>query len=181
MIKKLGFATVLSALLLSGCGGGAGSNNTSNTPTDTETAQQKLLGTWMDGSFLNGCDFSGNESYKTVLTFTENDLKSEDFEYNNTTCDPSGLTKDIITTFEYSIIGTDTSKASHIFYKTDFTKTGVTLKKGTITNTEELQTGQVTKTGFLFDGEHLVFAKEDETETIRSNDFNLSDYFTKQP
>jgi len=178
MIKKLGFAAAMSVLLLSGCGGGSSSNTTPNT---IEIAHKKLIGTWLQNAQENGCYADTNTSSgKTILTFSQNDVSIKDFEYNNATCDSSGLTKNVIETYEYAIEGTGLSTTGKKFYKTSFTKTGISIIKGSITDPDELKTGQVIKLGLLFDGDHLVFSDKEETPDQYGSDFNLSEYLIKQ-
>jgi len=182
MKKRFGLTTITAAtVLLTGCGGGGSNAGDKATPNTIEAAQQKLIGTWIDGTYPNGCDNTGgSSSYKTILNFKQNDLITEDFEYNNTTCDTSGLTSDIVETYDYQIEGTDTAKnTGHISYKMVTTHTATSIKKGT--HSGNLSTGKVYKIEFLFDDDHLVFSEKEETPNQYTNDFNLSDFFIKQP
>ena len=169
-----------SILLFSGCGGGS---------TDTNTLEEiynKLLGTWIyapDGS-PNGCvaDNDDNSSIKMLLTFEQSDFRLHGYEYNNTVCDTNGLQLDIVYTFEYVVVGKDIANTGHTSYKMRFTKTNVKVnkKEDNITlGSDTFNTGQTLKNEFLFDGGHLVFSK-DSNDTYYPNDFNLSDYFTRQ-
>jgi hypothetical protein len=181
MVKKLGLATITATVLLTGCGGGSNAGDKA-TPNTIEAAQQKLIGTWIYGTYPNGCDNTGGSpSYKTIYNFTQSDLIVEDFEYNNTTCDTSGLTSDIAQTLEYVIEGTDKANTGQISYKTSFTITKEEVKKGSKSYGEESSIGQVIKTEFLFDNDHLVFSEKEKTPNQYTNDFNLSDFFIKQP
>ncbi len=182
MIKIFGLTTIaVATVLLTGCGGG-GSND--NTPNIIETAHSKLIGTWIDGTVNDGCETNAYSatSEKTILTFVQNDLTVEDLDYNNTTCNPSGLVKDVVETYEYSIEGTDKATTGQTSYKMSVTKTEVDIKKGTVTDPEILQTGDIIKLEFLFDNKaHLVFAEKAESKSQYSNDFNLSEYLIKLP
>ena len=169
---------VMASLVLIGCGGGGSG------PTIIEDAHAKLIGTWIDGTVPNGCDSNApysQSSSKTILTFQQNDLTLEDKKYNNTTCDSIGLISDIVYTYSYAIEGTDKAKTGQTSFITSLTSTKVTIKKGTVTDPNILKTGNVSKEEFLFDGDHLVFSKNESTPTQYANDFNLSNYWIKMP
>ena len=184
MIKTFGLTTIAAAVLLTGCGGGGGTSE-NNTPTTIETAQNKLIGTWIDGNYAPmGCNKYNNEtkSEKVTFTFSLNDLEVDFFEYNNTTCNPNGIITNTTETFSYQIEGTDKATTGQTSYKMSVIKTGVSIKIGTVTDPEILQTGKTAKDEFIFDGDHLVFSEDEESNNTQySNDFNLSEYFIKLP
>lgn len=111
------------------------------------------------------------------LTFEQSDFRLHGYEYNNTTCDTSGLRLNVIYTFEYVIVGKDIANIGHTSYKMETTKTAINIISGSISNSSNL--GETLKTEILFDGDHLVFS-EDSNDTYYPNDFNLSDYFIRQ-
>jgi hypothetical protein len=183
MKLKLMVASIgIGALLLTGCGGGG-----DDAPTVIEEAQDKLVGTWLDGISPTGCDdYShgvSSVSSKVVLIIDDSDFVIETKDYNNSSCEESGLTMHELETYEYNIVGTAKSTENHDAFKIDLIKTKYTLKKGTTDDPESFNTGAGTeiKTMFLFDSDHLVFSKKGVTRTDRTNEFNLSQFWTKQP
>ncbi len=179
MKMKLMIASIgVGALLLTGCGGGGTSG-----PSVIEEAQQKLIGTWRDGISTTGCEdesYGGSPSSERVtLLIDNNDFVVDNKDYNNSTCDESGLIYHDQETYDYDIIGTGESTEGHNAFKIDLIKTKYTLLKGTNNNPEDFNTGTEMKMMFLFDGDHLVFSKKGATPTDRTNDFNLSQYWIK--
>ncbi len=190
MIKIFGLTTIaVATALLTGCGGGGGNSAPVSQISDIEkelTQTWKLLGKEChQETFLNGQPTGTSE--KAIITFISNTDFTFDYkDYNNTTCDESGLTYSDTRTFEY-IVGEKTKGAhGEDAYEMDITQTGWTLHHGEADNAQEelASIGETTYDMFLFNGEHLVFADESpdrdgSTKEKRFNDFNLSDFWAK--
>jgi len=172
MIKKLGFATALSALLLSGCGGG-GSGGGTNTNTS------KLVGSWTDGCY-------NDNGYSGILTlvFTDTTLEVIDKEYSGTNCDENELNHHKITKYNYTSGAATKYSNGNPATELDMVSTGFILKKGSVN--EFPKSGQKFFFMYSLDGDKLYFSQEDDakefdgsTAAKRSKEFD-AEYLTKQ-
>ena len=175
--KSIILALTVSNILLTGCGGGSSSN-------DPVTAENELDGTWIE----NGKCVSEQAGHSEYSTFKINGIDAifTEKEYKNTTCDSSGITFDLDTTYEI-IVGSATKGSDGLAAtEMDITRTGFTLRTGTLT--EIPSTGVTHYSMYRINSEGKLFvAGADETTALdgstvakRTNDFNDSLPFTKQ-
>jgi len=181
MIKKLSLTTVaLSALLLTGCGGGGASND--------ETLQDKLLGTWeLTEDNTTGCynDTDDGTSENIELKIEKNKFILEEKTYSEFECKEGDLSHHQTSTYSYTLGGKVKNSKNKDATEIDVRKTKFTLHKGQSDGTGLDDIGKIDYGMIKLTDGKLRFSDGDRSKLDgsskekRSNQFSSNEYWTK--